>query len=131
MTHSHPQPQSQVYFVDGRGNANGPDPAILQAIQSNGGKKDVDTIGVWANNDDQRSSTGEWTFFQPCMQNGTFTTTVINSPAYQCNHSLTTNSPLGSQMSLAFSWQAHYGPAVLYIFGLVRAIASSRRRALY
>lgn len=101
--------------MDGRGNANGPDPAILQAIQNNGGKQDIDTIGVWANNDDQRSSTGEWTFFQPCMQNGAFTTTVINSPVYQCNHSLTTNSPLGSQMSLAFSWQENYGTA-MFIF---------------
>ena len=109
-THANAWPFLKVYFVDGRGNAHGPDPDVIAAIQADGGRHDVTTVGMWANNDVERAQTGEWTFFQPCQSNTSADAEWVNTilPDVPCNHRLTTNSSFGSQMSAAFSWQTNH-----------------------
>eukprot|EP00730_Choanoeca_flexa_P017110 TRINITY_DN8197_c0_g1_i1.p1 TRINITY_DN8197_c0_g1~~TRINITY_DN8197_c0_g1_i1.p1 ORF type:complete len:688 (+),score=134.69 TRINITY_DN8197_c0_g1_i1:3-2066(+) len=95
-----------IYFVDGKGNANGPDPRVVEAIESN---STVAVVQMWANLDAARAQAGEWSFFQPCARpDGKFTLTVLNQPGYKCNHLPSSNSALGSMASVAFAWQANY-----------------------
>ena len=94
-----------IYFVDGDGNANGPDASVVDAIEGDG--LPINVVQMWANLDTNRTNAGEWSFFQPCadITTGKFTLTVRNAADYRCNHLTTYNSPLGSMASVAFAWQ--------------------------
>eukprot|EP00045_Choanoeca_perplexa_P015756 m.203218 g.203218 ORF g.203218 m.203218 type:complete len:696 (+) comp17070_c1_seq3:1605-3692(+) len=97
-----------IYFVDGDGNQNGPDANVTNAIKNDG--LPIDIVQMWANLDTKRTNNGEWSFFQPCVDNATgkFTLTILNEESYRCNHLTTYNSALGSMASVSFAWQANY-----------------------
>lgn len=81
---------------------------VMSAIESNGGRNDIDIIRAWAQLPPSKFATGTWTFFTPCGGEK-FSTTVQSMP--ECNQLLTTNSPLGTAMALSPSYQSGYASA--------------------
>lgn len=44
-----------------------PDPAIVGAIEANGGRNDVVVVEMWALFGEAQYNQGRWGFFSPCM----------------------------------------------------------------
>lgn len=44
-----------------------PDPAIIAAIEANGGRNDVVVVEMWALFGEAQYNQGRWGFFSPCM----------------------------------------------------------------
>jgi hypothetical protein len=80
------------------------------AIQSNGGRNDVVPVLMWALEQPADLSAGKGSFMQPCQAGGKFTTLVPANTA--CNQGHTTNSPIGTMLSVSTSYQI-YGWASL------------------
>ena len=85
-----------------------PSQEIVSAIESNGGRNDIDVIKVWALMPIEKYSSGTWGFFTPC--GGLNFTTTVQSMT-ECNQVLTTNSPMGSAIAVTPSYQTGYASA--------------------
>lgn len=87
-----------VLFVPDAGA--GPDPGIMAAIESNGGRNNVVVVRMWANFNPSEYASGLWGFMSPCTDpatsGGGYTTSVAGAGATGCGQYTTTNSPLGS-----------------------------------
>eukprot|EP00045_Choanoeca_perplexa_P009687 m.93893 g.93893 ORF g.93893 m.93893 type:complete len:697 (-) comp14995_c0_seq1:104-2194(-) len=95
-----------IYFIDGHGNRHPPDDDVIRAIES---QDNITTLQTWGSLSRDSASKGEWSYQQPCATpQGNFTTTILNNASYLCRHLITPKGPLGSAMSLTFSWQADY-----------------------
>jgi len=91
-----------------------PDPAVVAAIESNGGRGDVVVQVMWAEN--HREAQGQWSFFAPCTVDAgggaaTYTTSVVGEGrgASGCGQVTSTGGPLGSQIAVSPSYQLGYG----------------------
>lgn len=89
-------------------NNKGISPDVLSAIESNGGRNDIDVIKVWADIPPQKYSSGTWGFFTPCGGE-TYSTTVQSMT--ECNQLLTSNSPMGTAIAISPSYQTGYASA--------------------
>lgn len=89
-----------------------PDPALLAAVESNGGRNDVITQSMWAEFDPSLFDNGLWAFFSPCTTpGGEYTTSVVGlgRAATGCGQHLTVNSSLGTALAVSPSYQLSYG----------------------
>ena len=85
-----------------------PSQDVMSAIESNGGRNDIDIVRAWALLPPSKYASGTWTFFTPCGGEQ-FSTTVQSMT--ECNQLLTTNSPLGTAMAVSPSYQSGYASA--------------------
>ncbi|KAH3766162.1 hypothetical protein Pelo_2047 [Pelomyxa schiedti] len=91
-----------MFIVDPPDSGRLPDSQILAEIQSN----DISTVMMWALFAQTQYSKGDWGFFTPCQSNGMVDVTSIVGES--CNQPETTNSPIGSEVSAAPSFQVSY-----------------------
>jgi hypothetical protein len=95
-----------IYFIDGHGNKHPPDDDVIRAIES---QDNITTLQTWRCLSADSAGKGEWSYQQPCATSqGNFTITILNNVSFKCRHLVTPRGPLGSAMSLAFSWQVHW-----------------------
>lgn len=94
-----------MFIVDSPGIP--PDPSILAAIESNGGRNDVVAVRMWAQMAENSYATGTWGFFTPCFNGSSMTDNVVGLD--QCNQPPTRNSPLGTEVTASASYQLQYG----------------------
>ena len=92
--------------VDSTGKA--PSPDVVSAIESNGGRNDIDIIKAWALLSPEKYLSGTWTFFTPC--GGENYSTTVQSMS-ECGQLLTTNSPMGTAIAVSPSYQTGYASA--------------------
>lgn len=83
------------------------DPAILAAIESNGGRNNIICVKMWANFPINFYQAGYWGFMSPCTDQGSYTTAVSDLPA--CNQQVTVGSSIGNAISVSPSYQLDYG----------------------
>jgi len=83
-----------------------PTASLVQQIEASG---KIVVVTMWAerNNFDQ----GEWAFFSPCTEGGSFTSSVYSDPARPCGQHATTNSKIGkhgTSLTVGPSYQLSY-----------------------
>jgi hypothetical protein len=116
MVYRDPATGNKVFFVPAAP-PNPPNPAILAAVLSNGGRNDVTVVEMWAEFAPSTFADGLWAFFSPCTAptgpggSLTYTTSVVGlgRGATGCGQFLTTNSSLGTSLSVSPSYQLSYG----------------------
>ena len=96
----------KIFMVPDSGRA--PAPEVVSAIESNGGRNDVEVIKVWALLPIEKYSSGTWGFFTPC--GGKSYSTTVQSMT-ECNQVLTSNSPMGTAIAVSPSYQTGYASA--------------------
>jgi len=77
--------------------------AVQQAIAANRGKNDVTVIQLWGLNSYEDEGPYEWWFISPCIKDGYWTADIEGIGS--CNQAHTLKSPIGSQVSIAPSYQ--------------------------
>lgn len=82
----------------------------IAEIASNGGRNNVVVVQMWANLSPQQYSGGEWAFMSPCVDpaSGAHTTNVVGAGISPCGQQVTTNSPIGSAITVCPSYQLQY-----------------------
>lgn len=98
--------KKKVFFLVDSADARAPDPTIVAAIRSNGGKNDVETQGMWTI-DRTDASIDRWAFMSWCHDGGRVTTSIVGPP--KCDQPYTPVSTLGSVVAVAPSFQTGYG----------------------
>lgn len=83
----------QVFFVPENS-----DPALVTAVESNGGRNNVVVVTMWAQFAPSLFSQGEWAFFSPCTDGGQYTTNVVGAGITPCGQDITHGSPLGTPL---------------------------------
>jgi hypothetical protein len=78
------------------------DNALVAEIEARG----ITAVPMWGNLDSSTLATGAAGWMQPCTEGGAFTTLV--TPSTPCNQGYTTNSPLGTVLSVSRSYQLGY-----------------------
>lgn len=96
----------KVFMVPDSGKV--PSSEVVSAIESNGGRNDIEVIKVWALMPTEKYSKGTWGFFSPC--GGEKYSTTVQSMT-ECNQMLTTNSPMGTAIAVSPSYQTGYASA--------------------
>eukprot|EP00039_Didymoeca_costata_P023666 m.7843 g.7843 ORF g.7843 m.7843 type:complete len:641 (+) comp3790_c0_seq2:198-2120(+) len=86
-----------------------PDPKIVQQIQSNNGRNNIDVIYIWADNPATSNLEGQWNFFAPCG-GSRYTTSVVQR--LECNQQLTPTSIMGSSIAVSPSYQVGAGTSM-------------------
>lgn len=123
----------RVFFVPAS-----PDPALVQAVESNGGRNDIVTQVMWALFDQKEyRAEGEWGFMSPCTvaegsrggKVGSYTTSVmgLGRGALGCGQNLTVNSTLGSAMAVSPSYQLSYGSVPFSAAGKFEGLTLQRQ----
>jgi hypothetical protein len=102
-----PSTNKRVFFVP-RNPSLPPDPSLVAAVASNGGRDDVLPVFMWADFDPSQYNAGVWGFFSPCTDGGKETTSVTNLAA-GCRQYVTQNSPLGRALAVSPSYQINFG----------------------
>jgi len=96
-----------------------PDPALVAAVEANGGRNDVLVQEMWALFAPEAYAQGRWAFMSPCTTpgnasgggGGRMTTNVVGNGrgATPCGQQRTTGSALGSATAISPSYQLSYG----------------------
>ena len=115
----------RVFFVPAD-----PDPALVAAVEANGGRHDIVTQVMWALFAQQDYASGEWGFMSPCTSDkGGYTTSVmgLGRGATGCWQNLTLNSALGSALSVSPSYQLSYGSVPFSAAGKFEGLTLQRQ----
>ena len=115
----------RVFFVP-----SDPDPALVAAVEANGGRHDIVTQVMWALFAQQDYSSGEWGFMSPCTSaKGEYTTSVmgLGRGATGCGQNLTLDSALGSALSVSPSYQLSYGSVPFSAAGKFEGLTLQRQ----
>lgn len=120
-----PQSNKKVFFVP-----SDPDPSIVSQIESNGGRNDVLVQEMWALFDPSIYAQGRWAFESPCStsKHG-YTTSVVGlgRGATGCSQFVTTNSSLGTSISVSPSYQESYGSVPFSAAGKYEGLTFKRQ----
>ena len=92
----------KVFMVPDKPGDGQPSPNVVTAIQSNGGRNDIDVIKVWADKPPEMYYNGTWGFMSPCGDEH-YTTTVQSM--IECHQMLTYNSSMGSAIAVSPAYQ--------------------------
>ena len=92
----------KVFMVPDKPGDGQPSPDVMSAIESNGGRNDIDVIKVWADKPPQMYYNGTWGFMTPCGDEH-YTTTVQSM--IECHQMLTYNSSMGSAIAVSPAYQ--------------------------
>ena len=109
LVHRDARTGKKIFFVPPNGDA-----AIIAAVESNGGRNDVVVQQMWALN--SLEAAGQWSFFAPCIDGGTYTTSVVGKGRGATGCGQRTSNALGplarvagSQIAVSPSYQMGYG----------------------
>jgi hypothetical protein len=102
-----PRTGNKVFAVPAHGTF--ADPSNIAKLEDNGGRKDIDVIQIWADNNPQLNQEGVWNFFAPC--GGDHYTTSV-STLLECGQLLTRDSVMGSAMAASPSYQVGAGASM-------------------
>lgn len=97
LTHA-PAGQPVVFIVAG----DDVEASLLDEARGRG----VLPVRLWGNLDAGRLAAGDAGWMQPCTQGGAFTTLI--GPGTPCSQGYTTTSPLGTVLSVSYSYQVGY-----------------------
>jgi hypothetical protein len=117
----------RVFFVPA-----GPDPALVAAVESNGGRNDIVTQVMWALfAQPDYAAKGEWGFMSPCTDaaSGGYTTSVagLGRGATGCGQNFTQHSALGSAAAVSPSYQLSYGSVPFSAAGKFEGLTLQRQ----
>jgi hypothetical protein len=116
----------RVFFVPAD-----PDPALVAAVESNGGRNDIVTQVMWALfAQPDYVSQGEWGFMSPCTDaRGGYTTSVVGlgRGALGCGQNFTQHSTLGSAAAVSPSYQLSYGSVPFSAAGKFEGLTLQRQ----
>eukprot|EP01084_Bolivina_argentea_P212748 361572_1 len=94
-----------LYFVNPRGG--GVNQSIIDYIEYNNGSNNIIVIQAFVTNNISKYSDGFWTYMTPCRTNRNkdyyYWTTSLET-LNECNQLVTTNMPIGTQMSSSFQY---------------------------
>ena len=118
----------RVFFVPAD-----PDPALVAAVESNGGRNDIVTQVMWALfSQADYAAKGEWGFMSPCTDaahGGGYTTSVagLGRGALGCGQNFTQHSALGSAAAVSPSYQLSYGSVPFSAAGKFEGLTLQRQ----
>jgi len=93
------------FYVDPPDMPRWPDPSIMAAIESNGGRNNIILVPMWAYSDHVGGdpwTRGVWQFMAACVKNGGLSTAVGDAP---CSQAFAANTVLRSVVSVSPSYQ--------------------------
>eukprot|EP01084_Bolivina_argentea_P212749 361573_1 len=100
--------EKKIFFIRSDPGKLPPNQTIVEEIENNNGKKDIQCIFMWAAQKPDALNNGTWTYWQPCDP----WTSSLESKT-ECGLPMTKNSYLGSQMSVSFRGASHMGSTAL------------------
>ncbi len=87
------------------------DPALVAAVNSNGGKNDILAVPMWV----YKQAKGSWSFFAACQQGAL----LDDAP---CAQTATLNSVVGSQLAVSPSYQLSYASLPFQAVGVYNGV---------
>jgi hypothetical protein len=81
------------------------DPALVNRVESNGGRDDMVVVPMWGLNNAQALAAGRVSWMQPCQTGPTFTTLI--DPTTPCNQG-SAETAIGTMLSVSASYQISY-----------------------